>query len=133
MLYIVKKRRKRNRRTRKPDVIRFSSGRVRRFCQVELSPVVLPVAMPGMAGSGVVDGIDDDPGSLRIFNSRIDVGILITWFSVVAVDSIGNQNHLTTWTASAGPTLGQIAQCKIGTGIHAGNAESGCGWLRIDK
>src|SRR5579859_949866 len=94
MRELVQIRRKRHRRAGEPDVIRFASCLVGQLRQVHLTPVVLPVTVSEVTNSRRVDRGNDDPGSDRIANGGVQVGILDIPCAIKTVHSIADQKGL---------------------------------------
>src|SRR5260370_37362299 len=67
-----------------------------------------------MANSGWIDGINNDGGTLSLFNRSVHIGIGRTT-PIKSVNAIGDHEDLTT-DRSLRPPFDQVAHGKVGTG-----------------
>src|ERR1700730_18216261 len=72
---------------READGIALAAGFLSQTREINLSPIVLPVAMAEMPHARVIDGVDHNAGSRGLVDSRVQVRILQITAPVIAIDS----------------------------------------------
>src|SRR5579871_6999866 len=69
------------------DVIRLTAGFVRKLREINLAPIILPIAVPEVPGPWTVDGRDDDARLHSFINGSVQVWVLQITRTVIAVDA----------------------------------------------
>src|ERR1700722_648185 len=122
VLHIFEVRVKPYRTAGKADVIRFAAGFVSKTREINLSPIILPVAVSDVARTRSIDGIDGYAGAQCIVDCSVQVGILQIAAAVIEINSVGGHEHFPA-SGALWPAFNQITERKIWTGISAANSQ----------